>query len=119
MISTSGMSLVYCSTSPPTAEERQGAKPPAVRRATLEIFGDVNRFPILRVVQSRSAPYRSAPWEGVTLGVWPSFHPRTMIPRQVPPVTLGIGLRTRSTPPFPEARPNTSTTPSPARATTP
>src|SRR6187402_1409342 len=35
MIRTSGATSPYRSISPPTAEERQGARPPAVRRATV------------------------------------------------------------------------------------
>src|SRR5215212_12211695 len=34
MISTSGATAVYRSMSPPTADDRQGARPPAVSRAT-------------------------------------------------------------------------------------
>src|SRR4051794_7815469 len=41
MISTSGATAVYRSISPPRAEDRQGAKPPAVSRATLETMSSI------------------------------------------------------------------------------
>src|SRR5918998_6036707 len=43
MISTSGASAVYRSISPPMAEDRQGATPPAVRRATLATMAPTYR----------------------------------------------------------------------------
>jgi hypothetical protein len=42
MISTSGATAVYCSIKAPTAEDKQGARPPAVNKATLRIVMRIN-----------------------------------------------------------------------------
>src|SRR5690606_1038650 len=58
MISTSGAISVYRPISPPTADDRQGAKPPAVRRATrrtdMRKAFQVRSFPLILGVGPRA-----------------------------------------------------------------
>src|SRR5664279_1230795 len=62
MISTSGASSVYRSINPPTAADRQGAKPPAVSIATLRRAMGVRPFSTGEPPLGGAAPwYRSAP----------------------------------------------------------
>src|SRR5690606_27729269 len=90
MISASGTTSEYRFTSLPTAADRQGAKPPAVRRATLRI-GDASDIGAALFSFSGAGTAGRGPAPGPNLGGRGGRIARRCPPTRFPPTRLVCG----------------------------